>query len=50
MIKGYRAMPPLGSVMDDEQIAAVVNYVRTNLGNAYDDELTAAEVAEIRSW
>ncbi|MDQ2065482.1 cytochrome c [Xinfangfangia sp. CPCC 101601] len=51
VIKGYKAMPPLGDVMDDEQIAAVVNYVRTNLGNAYDDEeLTAAEVADIRTW
>lgn len=50
VIKGYRAMPPLGAVMDDEQIAAVVNYVRSNLGNAYDEELTAAEVTEIRSW
>lgn len=50
VINGYRAMPPLGSVLDDEQIAAVVNYVRSNLGNAYDEELTAAEVADIRSW
>jgi mono/diheme cytochrome c family protein len=30
----HSAMPPLGDVLDDAQIAAVVNYVRENLGNA----------------
>ena len=30
---GQKGMPPFGPMMDDEQIAAVVNYVRTSLGN-----------------
>lgn len=50
IIKGYRAMPPLGGVMDDEQIAAIVNYLRKDLGNNYEGEITAAEVADIRTW
>lgn len=50
IIQGYRAMPPLGGVMDDEQVAAIVNYLRHNLGNDYEGEITAKEVAEIRTW
>ena len=50
IIQGHKAMPPLGGVMDDEQIAAIVNYLRSNLGNSYDETISAAEVAEIRSW
>jgi len=30
--------------MDDQQIAAVVNYVRTHFGNQYPDTVTAEEV------
>lgn len=50
ILKGYKAMPPLAGVMDDEQVAAIVNYLRKDLGNNYEGEMTAAEVAEIRSW
>ncbi len=28
-------MPPVGSMMSDEQVADVVNYVRTHFGNSY---------------
>jgi mono/diheme cytochrome c family protein len=35
-------------MMSDQQIAAVANYVRTNLGNDYKDALTAAEVKALR--
>ncbi|MGH8173182.1 MAG: c-type cytochrome [Rhodanobacteraceae bacterium] len=31
--------------LDDAQVAAVVNYVRSHFGNHYADELTAADVA-----
>lgn len=48
IIHGYRAMPPLGAVVDDEQIAAIVNYLQTNLGNSYDGKFTAGEVADLR--
>jgi len=45
---GQKGMPPFGSMMSDEQIAAVVNYVRTNLGNQYTDAVSAADVKAIR--
>ncbi len=45
---GQKAMPPFGSMMDDEQIAAVVNYIRGNLGNDYKDAVAAADVKAIR--
>ncbi len=48
VINGYKGMPPLGGVLDDAQIAAVVNYVRHNLGNNYEGEITAEEVASAR--
>ncbi len=35
VLNGLRGMPGFGSQMDDAQVAAVVNWVRTNLGNAY---------------
>lgn len=45
---GQKGMPPFGSMMDDEQIAAVVNYIRTNLGNEYKDSVSASDVKAIR--
>lgn len=48
VLKGQGAMPVFGDVMDDEQIANVVNYVRSNFGNTYGDKLTPAEVAALR--
>ena len=33
--------------LDDGQIAAVVNYVRSHFGNRYTDEVTAADVAAV---
>lgn len=48
VVKGLRGMPPLGSDLDDEQIAAVVNYLRSHFGNRYSDTLTAAEVKALR--
>lgn len=45
---GNRAMPGFAEVMDDAQIAAVVNYVRTHFGNHYTDVLSAAEVHQLR--
>ena len=34
-------------VLDETQIAAVINYVRTHFENHYKDSITAAEVAAI---
>jgi mono/diheme cytochrome c family protein len=48
VINGYRAMPPLGGIMNDAQIAEVVNYVRHDLGYAYEGDTTAEDVAAAR--
>jgi mono/diheme cytochrome c family protein len=41
---GQKAMPAFGPLMSDQQIADVVNYVRSNFGNKYKDKVTAADV------
>ena len=48
VIHGRRAMPPFGDMMNDAQIAAVVNYLRTHFGNNYTDMVTAQDVSEAR--
>ena len=48
VLHGQNAMPPVGQMMSDEQVAAVVNYVRTNFGNNYTDAVTAQDVADQR--
>ena len=48
VVNGQRAMPPLSEMMNDDQIAAVVNYVRTHFGNNYQDAVTAADVKAVR--
>ncbi|MDD7973581.1 c-type cytochrome [Roseinatronobacter alkalisoli] len=48
-LHGQAAMPPLRGVLNDEQVAAVVNYIRTSFGNNYpDDPATAEMVAQTR--
>jgi mono/diheme cytochrome c family protein len=44
VLHGQRAMPPFGQTLTDEQIAAVLNYVRTHFGNRYKDLITPAAV------
>ena len=48
VLKGRKAMPPFGQSLTNEQIVAVVTYIRTHFGNGYADALTAAEVAAER--
>jgi mono/diheme cytochrome c family protein len=48
VVRGRGGMPPLAADLDDEQIAAVVNYLRSHYGNHYTDPLTAAEVKALR--
>jgi mono/diheme cytochrome c family protein len=45
---GLHGMPPLGMFMSDDQVAAVVNYVRTHFGNDYHDAVTAADAKSAR--
>jgi mono/diheme cytochrome c family protein len=44
---GYRGMPPFAGMMSDQQIAAVVAYVRTTFAHAEGPALTAQEVAKL---
>jgi mono/diheme cytochrome c family protein len=48
VVHGQHAMPPVGVMMTDDQVAAVVNYVRTHFGNDYRDAVTAADVKAVR--
>jgi len=48
VVRGRRAMPPFGNMMNDAQIAAVVNYLRTHFGNNFSDAVTAQDVSEAR--
>jgi mono/diheme cytochrome c family protein len=48
VVHGLKGMPPVGRMMTDDQVAAVVNYLRTNLGNSYADPVTAQDVADAR--
>lgn len=48
VLNGRRGMPPFGGMMSDDQIAAVVNYLRTHFGNNYQDAVTAKDVQDAR--
>lgn len=48
IVNGQRAMPALGWMLDDQQIADVVNYIRHNFGNDFEGDITAEEVADLR--
>jgi mono/diheme cytochrome c family protein len=59
LIEGRRNMPAFGGksqegfsyivpTLDDEQIAAVTNYVRTHFGNHFKGTISAAEVKALR--
>jgi mono/diheme cytochrome c family protein len=48
VVNGLRGMPPLGPMMSDDQVAAVVNYVRTNFGNKYSDAVSAEDAKGVR--
>lgn len=48
LLHGQKGMPPVGQMMSDDQVAAVVNYVRTHFGNNYQDAVTAQDVKDSR--
>jgi cytochrome c5 len=48
VVNGQRGMPPFGAMMSDDQVAAVVNYLRTHFGNNYQDAVTAEDVKTVR--
>ena len=48
VVKGLNGMPPIGGMMTDQQVADVVNYLRTHFGNTYRDALKADDVKALR--
>jgi mono/diheme cytochrome c family protein len=48
LLGGLNAMPPVGSMMSDAQVADVVNYVRTHFGNTYSDAVSVEAVSAAR--
>jgi mono/diheme cytochrome c family protein len=41
-------MPVFGAAFSDQQIADVVNYIRTHFGNSYKDRVTPDDVKAAR--
>jgi len=48
VLNGAGAMPSFAGGLDDEQVANVVNYIRSHFGNDYDGALTPEQVAAMR--
>lgn len=48
VLNGRKAMPSFRDALTDEQVAAVVTYIRTHFGNRFADPLTAADAAAVR--
>lgn len=48
VLKGQKAMPFFGIQLNDQQIADVVNYVRTHFGNKYKDKVKPEDVKALR--
>jgi mono/diheme cytochrome c family protein len=48
VLYGRKGMPAFADMLDDEQVSAVTNYVRTHMGNHYTDAVSAADVATSR--
>ena len=48
ILHGQKAMLPLGALLSDQQVADVVNYVRSSFGNKYKDKVSAADVKAAR--
>jgi mono/diheme cytochrome c family protein len=48
VVNGQRGMPAFGSMMSNDQVAAVVNYLRTHFDNDYRDGVTSDDVKAVR--
>ena len=48
VINGRKGMPPFGRLLTDQQVAAVVNYIRTHFGNDFPDAVSADDVRAAR--
>ncbi|HEX2652400.1 MAG TPA: cytochrome c [Xanthobacteraceae bacterium] len=48
VVYGQKAMPAFGGFLSDEQVADVVNYIRTHFSNNYDTPVKPDDVKAIR--
>jgi len=48
VVRGLRAMPAFAAMMSDDQVAAVVNYLRTHFGNDFKDTVAPEDVKAVR--
>ncbi|RKR38653.1 mono/diheme cytochrome c family protein [Paraburkholderia sp. BL17N1] len=48
VLHGRKSMPSFGDEMDDNQVAAVVNYTRTHFGNRFSGGVTPSQVRSLR--
>jgi mono/diheme cytochrome c family protein len=48
VLHGRKAMPSFGDEMNDDQVAAVVNYTRTHFGNPFAGDVTPSQVRSLR--
>lgn len=49
VLYGQKGMPGFGKYFSDEQVAEVVNYLRTNFGNKFEADVKPEDVAKLRS-
>lgn len=49
VVNGQRAMPPLGELLDDDQVAAVVRFIQSHWGNEAEADASADLVATARN-
>jgi mono/diheme cytochrome c family protein len=48
VVNGHKAMPPFGDSFNNQQVANVVNYIRTHFGNRYTDMVKPSDVQIVR--
>lgn len=48
ILNGRNAMPGFARRLNDDQVAAIVDYVRTHFGNAYEGKVDPASVKDAR--
>jgi mono/diheme cytochrome c family protein len=48
IVKGLNGMPAIGNQMSDQQVADVVNYIRTHFGNSYAADVKPEDVKALR--
>ena len=48
VLHGRKGMPSFGDEMNDDQVAAVVNYTRTHFGNRFAGDVTPDQVKSLR--